>query len=132
MILFVIFVSSAGFSLTNEEQIEMLEYYKHKFPLMICASEEYRACFGGVSVDDCTTQMKANRSSCNTPITNPDYEVANQNYSEYAQCMFLGHVGVKTLSEAASHCAATVNIDMDKSNLFIRNSNEDWVSDLLK
>lgn len=99
---------------------------------MICASEEYRACFGGISVEECTSQMKANRSSCNAPITSPDFEVANQNYSEYAQCMFLGHMGVKRLNVAKNHCAASVNIDMDKSNQFIRNSDEDWVRDLLK
>ena len=131
-ILVIVFLSSASYSLTIEEQIEKLEFYKYKFPLMICASAEYRACFGGISVDECTIQMKSNRSSCNTPITNPEYEMANKNYSEYAQCMFLGHIGVDTLDEAANHCAATVNIDMDESSQFIHESDEEWVNDLLK
>ena len=89
-----------------------MEKFKFRFPLAVCLSEEYRQCYGDISLEQCVSQVKSFRAECNVKNTSVEPTDLDENFSQYSQCLFLRHAGAETVADVKNKCLTQMRLNL--------------------
>ena len=128
LLLFIILALSYLQSHANEE---VLMSYAYNFPLLICYSDEYRACYKGIEVEQCAIEIKKHREICITRLEGSDL---NSAVIGMAKCLVTSHAGGESFAEISDPCIREkgMNINITKNSQKIREADPKWVEQVLK
>ncbi|GMG88770.1 hypothetical protein [Biformimicrobium ophioploci] len=128
-ILISIFILFASSQLHANE--EALVSYIYKFPLLICYSDEYRACYGGVEVEQCAKKLRTYRDACIDQMDSVELGAALKSFSG---CLIASHAGVGSIEDISDPCLKEkgMNINLTLNIKRIAEADQDWVEKVLE
>ena len=128
ILLFVVFLLASSQASSSED---VLLKYAYNFPLLICYSDEYRACYENIDIENCALELKRYRDPC---LAKANKSKGVNAISGLAACMVASHAGKESIEEISDPCIKEkgMNINISKNFKKIVAADPKWVKEVLE